>query len=127
MNLWVRIRDSIFSDPDQLSTLKSFFRIILFQLSLLVISIFFGFVLANSTSQLIKSFALSVIIANIIYHLIFFFADLGEGGDTPTDTTFTSDILDADPGEWQPFKMLKVWYAIVILLLTVVFKIYLFT
>ena len=126
MSLWARIRDSIFSDPDQLSTLKSFFRIILFQLSLLVISIFFGFVLANSTSQFIKSFALSVIIANIIYHVIFFFADLGEG-DTPNDTTFASDYLDADPGEWQPFKTLKVWYAIVISILTIVFKNYVFT
>lgn len=126
MSLWGRVRDSIFSDPDQLSTLKSVFRIIIFVLSLLVISVFFGYVLVVSTSELIKSFALSVIIANLIYIGIIFFAEIGEG-DTSNDTTSVSDDLGSDPGKWQPFKILKIWYAIVILLLTVVFKIYLFT
>lgn len=126
MSLWERIRNSIFSDPDQLSTLKSFFRIILFQLSLLVVSIFFGFVLAISTSQLIKSFALSVIIANLIYHVIIFVAGIGEG-DTLDDTTSASNDVGSDSGKWQPFKILKIWYAIVISILTIIFKNYFFT
>jgi hypothetical protein len=126
VNHWQRILESIFSDPDQRSSLKSLFRIILFQLSLLVIIIFFGFVLAISTSPLIKSFALSVIIANLIYCVIFGVADTDEG-DPSSHTTSVSGDVGFNPSDWGPFKALKVWYAIVISILTVVFRIYFFT
>jgi hypothetical protein len=69
---------------------------------------------------------LSVIIANLIYICIIFFAEIGEG-DEPNDTTSVSHDLGSDLGKWQPFKTLKIWYAIIILLLTIVFRIYIFT
>ena len=122
MSLWSRVRDSVFSDPEQISTLKSFFRIILFQIGLLCVSIFFGFILAIATSPILKSFSLAVIVSNIIYHVIFFIADIGEG-DTSGYTSSIAGDVGSDPGEWQPFK---VWYAIVISILSIIFYSYVF-
>lgn len=125
MSLWSRVRDSVFSDPEQISTLKSFFRIILFQIGLLCVSIFFGFILAIATSPILKSFSLAVIVSNVIYHVIFFIADIG-GDDTSGYTSSISGDVGSDPGEWQPFKVLKVWYAIVISILSIIFYSYVF-
>ena len=127
MSFWKSVRDSIFTDPDQISTLKSFIRIVLFQITLFILTIIFGFVFALSTSKLLSSFAIAVIISNLIYHVIMFVADTGDVDTTVGETTELGRDLGTDLGFWRPFNVLFFWYVMVILILTIFLRNVVFT
>ena len=125
MNLWRHIRGLIFPDPDQISSLRTLFRMIVFQFTLLCVSIIFGFIFIKAISPLVRSFSLSVIFTNVIYHVVMLVADIG-GEENVTYTASVSDDDGSDPGEWKFFTVLRVWYAVLISAMTAFFYNFIF-
>jgi len=97
------IKDTIFSDSEQISTLKGCFFIFITQLVLLVFTIAYIF-LSFNTSGILQSFAIGGVITNLGYHVVALFNGLD------------------DFGEYAALKGVLIWYAFSILTLTFIIE-----
>ena len=94
------LKERVFSDEDQLSTLKGCFSILIVQFFLLILTISFSFIIYIG-SGITQSFAIAGLLTNIGYHVVVIISPLD------------------DVGEYAALRGIAIWYVISILALTI--------
>ncbi len=93
------LKNTVFSDSDQISTLKGCLFILITQFLLLILTITFAYLIYIS-SGFIKSFSIAALITNICYHGVALFNDLD------------------DFGEYRAMRGVLIWYATAVIVIT---------
>ncbi len=93
-------KDVVFSDSDQISTIKGCLFVLLTQLILLIFTIAFAFLIFNS-SGFIRSFAIAATLTNLGYHALALFNGID------------------DFGEYRAMRGVLIWYATTVTVITI--------